>query len=778
LSILGTRVLRTEDRRFLTVGGTYTADLDDPRLHGALHATYVRATAAHGRILSIDVDEARGAPGVVAVLTADDVDLAPIPPEGGGYNKAMARPWLARDVVRYVGEPVALVLTEERAQGVDAAELVIVDLDPLPAVTDLRDAERDEVLVHEAAGTNVAARIGGDLDPAFFDGCEVVVTGELDNQKVAPAPLEVRSVACAWHDGRCTLWTSTQNAQGARDSVLGLLGLEPGTVHLITPDVGGGFGAKIGIYPEEVLLAWAARHVGRPVRWVETRTESMNGLGHGRGQRQRFTIGGRRDGTVEAYRLEVLQDVGAYGRLGGNLPGLTMMMAPGVYRIPKVEFASKSLVTHTTPTMAYRGAGRPEATAAVERAMDVFAAELGMDPAEVRRRNLIPADDFPHTTAVGTTYDVGDYERALDLALEAAGYDELRAEQARRRAGGDPMLLGIGVSIYVEVTAGPTAGGEHAEVEVRPDGSVRILTGTSPHGQGHATSFAMLASEELGVPMERIELVWGDTDLVPRGGGTMGSRSLQLGGAAVREAAVVLVERARHVAADLLEANPHDVVLDREQGVFHVTGTPAVAATWADVAAAAAEREPLDGGPGGGGEAGTAGRLAAATEFNADQPTFPFGAHVVVVEVDRETGAVHLRRVLTVDDSGRVLNPVVVEGQRHGGIAQGLAQALWEEVRYDDDGNPLTATFGDYAFPSAAELPSFDLVPMETPTPVNPLGAKGIGESGAIGSTPAAQSAVIDALSHLGVRHVEMPTTSQRVWRAIAAATDGGAEPS
>jgi carbon-monoxide dehydrogenase large subunit len=433
------------------------------------------------------------------------------------------------------------------------------------------------------------------------------------------------------------------------------------------------------------------------------------------------------------------------------------MMAPGVYAIPKVECNSNSVVTNTTPLTAYRGAGRPEAAAAIERAMDLFAAEIGMDPVEVRRRNLLPKFDTPITTSVATSYDNGDYETAMDLALDSVGYDGLRAEQKRRRDADDPIAMGIGVSVYVEVTAGPTAGSEHATIEVHPDGSATVYTGSSPHGQGHETAFAMIVQDTTGIPMDRVTLVWGDTDRVAKGEGTAGSRSLQLGGSAVLRASEQAVDEARNLAAELLEASPDDVVLDTASGQFHVTGTPAVARSWAEVATAAAER-------------GDGTGICGVVDFTAESTTFPFGCHVAVVDVDTETGKVTLSRMLTVDDAGRIVNPLLVEGQRHGGIGQGAAQALLEEVRFDADGNPITANFADYGIISATELPDFELVTMETPTPVNPLGAKGIGESGTIGSTPAVQSAVCDALAHLGVRHVDIPTTPERVWRAIQAA--------
>jgi carbon-monoxide dehydrogenase large subunit len=466
----------------------------------------------------------------------------------------------------------------------------------------------------------------------------------------------------------------------------------------------------------------------------------------GRAQRQTITIGGNREGKVLAYRLDVLQDAGAYPRLGAVLPLFTRMMAPGVYDIEKVESRARVLVTNTTSTAAYRGAGRPEATAAIERAMDLFAAEIGMDAAEVRRRNLLAPEAFPLVTKGGAPYDSGEYEKALDAVMEAAGYADLRAEQAARRERGDAAQLGIGVSVFVEITGGG-AFSEDAAVEVHPDGSVTVLTGTSPHGQGHATAWAMLASEHLEIPIEKITVKHGDTDLVPRGSGTMGSRSLQTGGIAVYKAAGELVELAKQRAADVLEASVDDLVIAR--GTVVVKGTDS-GVTLGELAA----REPL----------------RVDSNFDSGAPTFPFGAHVAVVEVDVESGKAVVDRIITVDDAGPVLNPLLAEGQRHGGIAQGIAQALLEEVVYDEDGNPLTATFADYGIPSAAELPSFTLLDMATPTHLNPLGVKGIGEAGTIGATPAVQSAVIDALSHLGVRHIDMPLTPLRVWEAIEAA--------
>jgi carbon-monoxide dehydrogenase large subunit len=758
MSLIGARVVRTEDPQFLTRGATYTEDVVDERLAGALFVTFVRSPVAHARVTEIDTTEAKASPGVVAVVTGADLgDVPGLPPIGP--QRGMAQRLLATDVVRFVGEPVAVVVTEERYQGEDAASLVFVDYDPLPAVVDVRAAATDEGLLFPDVGTNTAMEHDWSKPQAedLFEGCEVVVTREIINQRLAPAPLEVRSTAATVaEDGRLTAWVSNQGAQATRAAMSAGLGIQPEQLRIITPDVGGGFGAKMGADPEHVVVGWLAQHLGRPVRWVETRWENLVAMTHGRAQVQTVTIGGTRDGRVLAYRLEVLQDCGAYPRFGTFLPALTRMMAPGVYDIPRVETRGRSVVTNTTPTGAYRGAGRPEAAAAIERAMDLFAAEIGMDPAEVRRVNLVPAFDSERVTPTGARYDTGDYPGALDRVLEAGGYAELRREQAERRQRGDVVQLGLGLSVYVEIT-GPSmeAGAPHenATVEVHPDGSVTVLTGTSPHGQGHATAWAMLVSEELGVPMERVTVLHGDTDLVPVGGGTAGSRSLQHGGAAVQQASRELVELARKRAADLLEAEPDDVVLDTARQGVAVRGAPHAALSFAELA----EREPL----------------LVHSVFSAPGPTFPFGAHLAVVEVDTESGRVVLRRLVAVDDAGTVLNPLLAEGQRHGGLAQGAAQALFEEVVYDPEGNPQTSTLATYPFLSATELPRFELVEMATPTSHNPLGAKGIGESGTVGSTPAIQNAVVDALAHLGVRHIDLPTTSQRVWEAIG--ENGGA---
>jgi len=759
VSILGTRVLRTEDPRFLTTGGVYTEDVVDERLAGACHVFFVRSPVAHARISRIDVSAALAAPGVIAAFTGADLadlpDIGPMMP--GLLNERMRRHLLAADVVRYVGDAVAVVVTAEPYQGEDAMDLVDVDYEPLPAVVSLAAAASDEVVLFEEAGTNIVANFGDPaaLDEHLFDDCDVVVREEIVNQRVAPAPMETRAAAAAWgEDGRLTAWIPNQGAQGTRSGLAGLLGIEPAQVRVITPDVGGAFGAKFGADPEHAVVAWVAKKLGRPARWTETRYENLIGMTHGRAQEQTVTIGGSRDGKVQAYRLEILQDSGAYPRIGAVLPFLTILMTPGPYAFPRAEAVAKSVVTTTTPLGAYRGAGRPEATAAVERAMDLFAAEIGMDPAEVRRRNLLPPFTEPHQTAFGALYDSGDYVVALDKALAAADYATLRADQAARRERGDVVQLGIGLACYVEITGagdGEAAGpSENATVEVHPDGTATILTGTSPHGQGHATAWAMLASDELGIPVDKITLKWGDTDLIPEGGGTGGSRSLQQGGAAVQQAAQELIELARERAAASLEASPADLVFDVGRSAFAVAGDPDATVPLAQLA----EDEPL---------------LVRAV-FSAPGATFPFGTHVAVAEVDTETGKATLTRMITVDDAGVVLNPLLAEGQRHGGIAQGAAQALVEEFLYDDDGNPLTTSFADYPFLSATEVPSFELADMATPTTYNPIGAKGIGEAGSIGATPAVQNAVIDAVAHLGVRHIDMPTSPMRVWRALQAA--------
>jgi carbon-monoxide dehydrogenase large subunit len=748
MSILGTRVVRIEDPRFLTGEGTYIANLPMP---GALHLTFVRSSMAHAQLLSIDASEALSMPGIRAVWTAADIDIAPAGPANGMMNQAMLFPYLAKDTVRFVGDLVAIVVSEDKTSGTDAAETVIVDYEPLPVVLDMDDSFSNRVLIHPEAETNVVLTFAARSNDDIFADCDVVVDLVIENQRVAPAPMEVRSCVATWDGTRLTQWACSQGAHGARDGLAEVFGLEKSQVRVITPDVGGGFGAKSGVYPEEILVGWATRKLGVPVRWTETRTENMLAMGHGRAQRQRTRMGGTRDGRITAYRLDLLQDAGAYARAGAVLPYMTRMMAGGVYDIANVQFESHSVVTNTTPTVAYRGAGRPEATAAIERTIDEFARVCGIDPAEVRRRNYIAPSAFPLTTSMGAKYDSGEYAAALELALNAAGYDQLLVEQKRRRDSKDPVQIGIGIASYVETT-NPMGSGDYGSVEIKADGGAIVRTGSSSHGQGHHTAWAMIVSQTTGISMDKIEFRFGDTDDIDRGGGTGGSRSLQVGGSAAKLAAESVIEKARQRAADLLEAALEDVVIDTVRGAFHVKGSPTPARTWAELMI----------------EIDTP--LEAEVDYVPEGATFPFGTHVCVVEVDTETGAVVVARHIACDDAGTIINPLLVDGQVHGGIAQGVAQALLEVVAFDPDGNPITSNLADYGFISAAELPSFERVSMETPTPRNPLGAKGIGEAGTIGATPAVHNAVVNAVSHLGVTHIDMPCTSLNVWTAIQAA--------
>ncbi len=746
-SILGTRVKRVEDPALLRGHGTY---IDNLPADGALHVAFVRAMTAHGRIESIDVDDAKAMPGVVGVFTGDDIDVGPLL-SSGFLAHQVPQELLAKGVVRYVGEPVAVVVAQTSRQAVDAAESVWADIEPLTPVLDPEAALLDEVVLFPEAGTNVMLDQGDPVGPDQLSG-DVVVSQRMINQRMAAVPLEGRVVAARWDDGKLTQWSCTQGAHGTRDELATIFGLEADQVHVITPDVGGGFGAKHGTTPEELVVTWVARRVGRPVRWAETRSENLVGMVQGRGQVQYASIAGNRDGTITGYRLDVIQEGGAYAGTGCVLPYMTRLMAPGCYALDDVLVRIRSVVTNTTNVGAYRGAGRPEAAAAIERMVDRFATEIGMDPAEVRRKNLHAPEAFPLRTATGGEYDSGDYAAVLDKALAAAGYDDLRARQAELRAAGGSTQLGIGLSVYVEIT-NVMRQSEYGSVEITPSGGAIVRTGSSAHGQGHHTAWTMLVSDRTGIPVDQIEVRHGDTDDVPRGGGTGGSKSLQIGGSAAAAAAELVVDEARKLAAELLEAAPEDIVHDAAAGTFAVAGSPTSATGWADLAAAAPSHG-ID-------------KLFADTDFEPGGSTFPFGAHVAVVEVDTDTGKVRLLRHIACDDAGVIVNPLLVDGQVHGGVAAGISQALYEEVRYDDDGNPLTTTLADYAFPSAAEFPSFERISHETPTPHNPLGAKGIGESGTVGATPAVQNAVVDAVAHLGVTHIDLPLSPERVWTAI-----------
>jgi carbon-monoxide dehydrogenase large subunit len=744
---------RREDRPLLVGQGTFIDGLRVPELDRALHAVFVRSTEPHARLRGVDAAEALALPGVVGVFTGADLadKLWPLPPRLPSMNRAMVRPMLAHERVRFVGEPLAVVVAESLYVAADAAEGVSVSYEPLPAVLDLEASRRDEVLLHDAAGTNVSfawAMPALQQDP--FASCDVVVELAVRHPRLVPGPIEPRAGAVSWGaDGRCTSWVCSQRPAGAKYVIECALGLEPGTVRAIAPDVGGGFGAKggYGCYPEDVVLAWVARQVGRPLRWCETRSEAMVAMGHGRASTHHLRIGGTVDGRVLAYEVDALQDSGAYPAMGTNVTSNLRNSGTGVYAIPAAHVAGTSVVTNTTPTVAFRGAGRPEAAVDIERAIDRFAAAVRLDPVEVRLLNVVPDDAFPYTTAIGSTYDSGRYGEALRRCVGAARYGELREEQAGRRGRGDRWQLGIGVSCTVEITGGGE--GETASVSVGDDGSVTVVVGTSPHGQGHETTFADVVMGELGIDRSLITVLHGDTDLSPTGGGTIGSRSAQLGGAATFGAAREVVEEARRRAADVLEANPDDVVLDRALARFHVVGTPARSLTWSQLGGVeATHRFKPAGGAG----------------------TFAFGACLACVEVDVETGEVRCRSVVTVDDAGTLLQPVLAEGQVHGGVGLAVGAALCEEMVYDEDGIPRTATLADYALVSAAEMPSFETHEMETPSPLNPLGVKGVGESGTVVATPALQSAVLDALSLFGVEHLDLPYTPERVWEALRSA--------
>ena len=614
-SILGRSVLRVEDPRMLVGSASFLENLS---FDGAVEALFVRSSHAAATIRSIDTSAARALPGVVDVIVGSDVPFPAMPSPLPFVNRQMLRPLLAQDVVRFVGEPVAVVLAGDRSIAADAADLVVVDYQVMSAVVDPDRALEDSTLVHPAAGTNVAAGAPQPDVDAMFAGCDVVVEQRLVNQRIAAAPMENRVGVAAWQGEHLTVWSCTQMPHVVKGLMCALYQRQPDQVRVINTDMGGGFGAKLGMGVEELLLPWLAQTRGSPVRWVETRSENMMSMPHAHAQVQHVRIGGTRNGRVAAYALHVLMDTGAYPTMGPVLPMLTGMVSQGTYDIPNVAYTSSTVVTNTTPVAGFHGAGRPEGIAAIERAIDLFADQIGLDPAEVRRRNLISKDQFPYATQVGVVYDVGDYERALDMLLTAADYQELLAEQERRRAGGDTALLGVGLSSYVEIS-NPMKDSEYGSIEVHRDGTATLTTGSSAHGQGHETTFAQVASSITGIAIASITLAARDTDVVPRGGGTGGSKSMQLGGSAIAGASDALVLRARDLVANRLEADVTDVVLDTSRGVFHVAGAPARSVSWADLAGD--------------------GELRAESDFKAEQSSFPFGAHLVVVEVDAETGS-------------------------------------------------------------------------------------------------------------------------------------------
>ncbi|MFT4083432.1 MAG: xanthine dehydrogenase family protein molybdopterin-binding subunit [Nocardioides sp.] len=754
-SLLGTVVRRVEDPDLLVGRTTF---VDNQRPPGLLHAVFVRSPLAHARIEQVDTDEAASAPGVAAVLVAGDLGGREFTPFAT-VNPALTRQALADQTVRYVGDPVALVVAETRAQAVDAAELVIVDYDPLPAVADMEAALADDApLQFPELGSNIAASRKDDDQSEPWPAGARVVRLRMENQRVATAPMEGHAILVIPNDpedgpGAFEVQVGTQQPHLARTQLAAYAGVAPEQMRVVAPHVGGAFGGKAGVIAEHCAVLGAAQLLHRPVSWAETRSEAMISM-QSRGQVQYAELGLDDAGRFLGLRLRLVGDCGAYAGFGGSFVlGPTYLMAGGVYDIPRLTYAAIASLTNTAPTGAFRGAGRPEAAAMIERLVDLAADELGLAPEEIRRRNFIAKDDFPHRTATGADYDIADFDLPLREALRIADIDAARAEQTRRREAGETRLLGIGISTYIEITG--FGGSEFGSVQIDATGHATVTAGTSAHGQGHATSFAMIVSDRLGIAMEKISYVQSDTAKVRSGGGTGGSRSLQLGGSAVSGAADRVYARGAEIAARMLEADAAD--LEPVPDGLAVRGVADARVSWAQIAA----------------EADADGGLSEVYDFTSPAATFPFGAHVAIVEVDAETGRVTPLRHVAVDDCGRVLNPLIVAGQQHGGALQGISQALWEEMVYDADGTPLTSTFVDYCIPGAPDTVQYEASNTETPTPLNPLGAKGIGESATIGSTPAVQNAVVDAVSHLGVRHIDLPCTPERVWRVIEQARAG-----
>jgi carbon-monoxide dehydrogenase large subunit len=764
---IGARIRRKEDPRLITGSSTYT---DDVKLPGMLSMVLVRSPHAHARITEIDVSEAEGMDGVVAIVTGADLEgtVAGLP-VAHTLDELKEPPHraLSIDKVRYVGDAVAAVVAVDPSRARDAAERVHVGYESLEAVVDIEAATEDgSPLVHEEEGSNIAYEfpfLAGDVDEALLNA-DVVLRLRLMNQRQIPVALEPRSVIAQFDRGfgKMTLWSTTQIPHLLRTQLAVGLGFPEHSIRVIAPEVGGGFGSKLNVYAEEFLTAHLSRTLGRPVKWTADRSEGFLATTHGRDQLNEVEVGVDGEGRLLGMRVRMLQDLGAYHQLlTPVVPTLTVLMLPGCYRLPNLEVHLSGVFTNKTPTDAYRGAGRPEATFLIERVMDHIAAELNLDPAEVRRRNFIAADDFPATTATELVYDSGDYESALDRLLELADYAGLRREQEERRARG--KVMGIGLSTYVEIcgigpsAALPAGGWEACTVEVRRTGAVVVKTGISPHGQGQETTFAQIVADRLGVSIEAVEIAHGDTDYVPEGIGTFGSRGLAVGGAALSLALDTIRAKVKKFAAHLLEAHEEDIEYEGDR--LEIKGAPDRFVTLEDVIGAAYLATDLPEGvePG----------LAATHFFEPPNFTFPFGAHLCVVDIDPETGEPTLRRYVGVDDCGNVINPMIVDGQLHGGIAQGIAQALFEEAVYDRNGQLVTGTLMDYALPKASYLPNYELHRMTTQTPVNPLGAKGIGEAGTIGSTPCVMNAIVDALSPYGVRHLEMPARPEKIWRAM-----------
>lgn len=748
-SVLGNAVIRREDPRLIRGEGSYVGDMVPA---GLLHAAFVRSDVPHGRVTDVDIDEATAIPGVVEIVTAKDIDLDPL--VIWGSPEACARPPLAT-VVRYVGDPIALVVATSERAAADAASAIFAEIESFPSIVDPEQAlqEGAPILFPELGGNVALEEQTGWASGDPLAGADVVVEARLVNQRLAPVPLEGSAcLAQPEPDGRITVYLSTQDVFNTRNDLAAMLRVEPGDLRIVAPDVGGGFGAKGDLMIEHAVVTDAARRLRAPIRWVEPRTVNLKNMVHGRAQAQTVRVGAKDDGTLVGLQLDVIADLGAYPGVATWLPRYTMEMASGCYSIPRVAASFRSVVTNTTPTGPYRGAGRPEAIQAVERAMDLLALELGMDPVDLRRKNLILPFEKPIVTAIGTTYDSGDYASALDAALEASSRSEWTRQRDERRARGDRLQLGVGVACYVEVTVGKTPLSEFGSVELLADGNVLVRAGGANHGQGHHTAFAQIVASRFELPPERVVVRQGDTDEVRTGGGTYASRTVQLAGTSLFIASDAVISEAREVAAEKLEAAAEDVTVVPGVGLG-VIGAPGSAVSWAELARFAEN----------------SGRDPLLAERESPQPaaTYPFGAHVAVVEVDTETGWTRLIQHTAIDDCGNVINPMLVKGQQHGGIAQGFGQALLEHARFDDDCNPLTSNLTTYPIPAATDLPSFRTMSHVTPTPHNPLGAKGVGEAGTLGSTPAIHSAVIDALRPFGVQHVDMPLRPERVWRAI-----------
>src|SRR5437016_2974014 len=799
---VGKRQKRTEDPRLIQGLAHY---VDDIKLPDTLHAVFLRSMYAHARIKSVDISAAAKVPGVVAVYTGKDVSakIGPVPCAAALPDlKTPDYRVLATNKVLFVGHPIAVVIAEDRYAAKDAADLIQVDYEELPVVLDEEKATQEgSPVIHEQFGTNVAYKLTageGDIEAAL-KSADKVIKQRILNQRLAPIAMEPRGVLVRYYPGEqeLTMWTSTQIPHLARTQIALMLGFPENKFRLIAPEVGGGFGSKLNVYAEEALLGWIAMQLGKPVKWIESRRENIQATIHGRGQTGYLEIGYKKDGTVTGLRYNVFADLGSYFQLlTPAIPTLTGLMLSGCYKIPAIQINVTGVFTNKMATDAYRGAGRPEATYVVERALDLVAAELGKDPVEVRRKNFPAPNEFPFKTATGLFYDSGNYEGALKKALDISGYTKLREEQAKARE--ERRLLCIGVSTYVEICAlGPSqampAGGwESATVRIEPTGKVTVLTGASPHGQGQETSFAQLAADQLGVNINDVTVIHGDTSIVQYGIGTFGSRATAVGGTAVYYAIEKLNEKAGKIAAHLLECDAGSVAFNegkfsREAGKAKAASVPepvvpagqAPAAalpephpqgkhvTIQDVALAAhlAKQLPPDTEPG----------LSATYFFEPKNFTFPFGTHIAVVEIDRETGEIHFQRYVAVDDCGKVINPMLVDGQVQGGIVQANGQGLFEEVVYDDQGQLVSGTLMDYAVPRASNIPWMELDRTETPTDVNPMGVKGVGEAGTIGATPAIVAAVVDALSPYGIRHLDMPIKPENVWRIIGKAKPGAA---